>query len=123
MIDDPTYMLRVTFLPTVPTSGRGPDVVAYFVKPGKVSEELGQALKEYTVLPKIVTAPRPNLIATQVVEAVSDRIPHRFTVTMHTAAARKLKVRPPKGAADETVTDPRYCEWVSSVKRHLYNQA
>lgn len=123
LTNDPTYMLRVTFLPVVPTSGRGPDVVAYFVKPGEVSEELGQALKEYTVLPKIVTPPRPNLIATQVVNAVSDQIPYRFTVTMHTAAARNLKVRPERGAADETVTDPRYCEWVGSVKRHLYNQA
>lgn len=123
LMDDPTYMLRVTFLPTVPTSGRSPDLVAYFVKPGEVSEGLGQALKEYTVLPKVATPPRPNLIATQIVEAVSDRIPYRFTVTMHTAAARNLKVRPAKGAADETVTDPRYCEWVGSVKRHLYNQA
>jgi hypothetical protein len=41
---------------------------------------------------------------------------------MHTAAARNLKLRPAKGAADETVTDPRYCEWVGSVKRYLYNQ-
>jgi hypothetical protein len=123
LIDDPTYMLRVTFLPTVPASGRNPDLVAYFVKPGQVSEDLGQALKEYTVLPKVVSPPRPNLIATQVVEAVSDRIPYRFNVTMHTAAARNLKIRPLKGAADETVTDPRYCEWVGSVKRHLYNQA
>jgi hypothetical protein len=123
LFDDPTYMLRVTLLPTVPTSGRSPDVIAYFIKPGEVSEELGQALKEYTVLPKVVTAPRPNLIATQVVEAVRDRIPYRFTVTMHTAAARNLKVRPPKGATDETTTDPKYCEYVGSVKRHLYNQA
>ena len=123
LLDDPTYMLRVTFLPVVPSSGRSPDVVAYFVKPGEVSEELGQALKEYTVLPKVVTPPRPNLIATQVVEAVSDRIPYRFTMTMHTAASRSLKARPPKDAADQTATDPRYCEYVGSVKRHLYNQA
>jgi hypothetical protein len=121
--DDPTYMLRVTFLPTVPTSGRNPDVIAYFVKPGDVSEELDQALKEYTVLPKVITPPRPNLIATQVVGAVSDRIPYRFTVTMHTAVARRLKVRPEKDALDETATDPKYCEYVGSVKRHLYNQA
>ncbi len=123
LLDDATYMLRVTFLPMVPASGRGPDVVAYFVKPGEVSEELRQALKEYTVLPKVVTPPRPNLIATQVIESVRDRIPYKFTSTMHTAAARNLKIRPAKGAPDETVTDTRYCEYVGSVKRHLYNQA
>jgi hypothetical protein len=123
LLDDATYMRRVTFLPVVPASGPSPDVVAYFVKPGEVSEELGQALKEYTILPKLITPPRPNLIATQVVEAVCDRIPYRFTVTMHTAATRGLKIRPPKGAADETTTDARYCEYVGSVKRHLYNRA
>jgi hypothetical protein len=122
LLDDATYMLRVTFLPVVPASGRSPDVVAYFVKPGEVSEELGLALKEYTVLPKVISPARPNLIATQVVEAVCDRIPYRFTMTMHTAASRRLKIRPPKGA-DETAPDARYCEYVSSVKRHLYNQA
>ena len=84
---------------------------------------MGQALKEYTIFPKVISRPRPNLIVTQVVEAVRDRIPYRFTVTMHTAATRSLKIRLPKGAADETATDARYCEYVGSVKRHLYNQA
>ena len=67
----PATCCRVTFLPTVPSSGRNPDVVAYFVKPGEVSEELGQALKEYVVLPKMIVPPRPSLIATQVVAELS----------------------------------------------------
>lgn len=123
LVNDATYMLRVTFVPTVPASGRNPDVVAYFVKPGEVSEDLGQALKEYTVLSKVVAPPRPNLIASQVIEAVLDRIPWKFTMTMHTAASRNLKARPARDSADQTATDPRYCEYVGSVKRHLYNQA
>ena len=122
LVDDPAYMLRVTFVPTVPASGRSPDAVAHFVKPGEVSEDLAQALKEYTVVTKVVKAERPNLIATQVVEAVSDRVPYRFTMRMHTVAARKLKARPPADE-DQTATDPRYCEYVTSVKRHLYSQA
>ncbi len=123
LANDPTYQLRVTFVPTVPSSGRNPDVIAYFVRPGEVSEDLGQALKEYTVLSKVLTPPRPNLIASQVLEAVRDRIPYRFTMPMHTAASRNLKARPPGDAVDQTATDPRYCEYVGSVKRHLYNQA
>jgi hypothetical protein len=123
LADDPTYMLRVTFVPTVPSSGRNPDVIAYFVRPGDVTEDLGQALKEYTVLSKMVTPPRPNLIATQVIEAVRDQIPFKFNMTMHTAASRTLKARPPGDAPDQTATDARYCEYVGSVKRHLYNQA
>lgn len=41
LVDDPAYMLRVTFVPTVPASGRSPDAVAHFVKPGEVSEDSG----------------------------------------------------------------------------------
>ena len=37
-------------------------------------------------------------------------------------ATRNLKARPPK-VGDQTATDPRYCEYVTSVKRHLYSQA
>lgn len=122
LIEDPAYMLRVTFVPTVPASGRSPDAVAHFVKPGAVSEDLSQALKEYTVVTKVVKAERPNLIATQVVEMVSDRIPFRFTIRMHALATRNLKARPP-AVGDQTATDPRYCEYVTSVKRHLYSQA
>lgn len=122
LAEDPAYMLRVTFVPTVPASGRSPDAVAHFVKPGDVTEDLTQALKEYSVVTKVVKAERPNLIATQVVEAVSDRIPYRFTIRMHTAVARQLNARPPADG-DQTTTDPRYCEYVTSVKRHLYSQA
>lgn len=122
LVDDPAYMLRVTFVPAVPSSGHNPDAVATFVRPGEVSEDLAQALKEYTVLPKIVRAPRPNLIATQVIEAVRDRIPYKFTMRMHTTASRNLRARP-SADDDQTGTDPRYCEYVTSVKRHLYSEA
>lgn len=120
--DDPTYMLRVTFVPAVPSSGRNPDAVAHFIKPGEVTEDLAQALKEYTVLTKVVRAERPHLIPTQVVDAVSDRIPFRFNTRLHALAARRLGARP---AADEdqTATDPQYCEYVTSVKRHRYSAA
>lgn len=122
LTEDPSYMLRVTFIPFVPSSGRNPDLIAHFVRPGEVTEDLAQALKEHTIMTKVVKAERPHLIATQVVEAVGDRIPYRFTIRMHTAAARNLKARPPADG-DQTATDARYCEYVTSVKRHLYSQA
>jgi uncharacterized protein DUF3644 len=123
LVDDPSYMLRVTFVPVVPSSGRNPEAVAYFVRPGEVSEDLGLALKEYVVVSKVIHAPRPSLIATQVVEAVQDRIPYRFTMGRHTAASRRLGARPQSSKGDQTATDARYCEFVTSVKRHLYSQA
>jgi len=122
LLRDPTFMLRVAFIPAVPSSGRSPDAVAYFARPGEVPEELAGALDQYVVLPKVIRPPRPNLIATQVVHEVQPRIPYRFTISMHTQATYRLGVRsrPADGGPDEV--DARYCEYVSSVKRHLYNR-
>ncbi len=122
LLEDPSYMLRVTFVPAVPSSGRNPDAVVRFIQPGEVSEDLSLALKEYAVVTKVIRPERPSLIATQVLEAVSDRIPYRFTMPMHTAASRQLGARPASDG-DQAKTDARYCEYVTSVKRHLYNNA
>jgi hypothetical protein len=66
LVDDRTHMLRVTFVPAVPTSGCNPGVTAHFIPPGEMTDDLGTAIKEYAVVPKYVRAPRPNLIATHV---------------------------------------------------------
>lgn len=120
LMSDPNYVLRVAFVPVLPNSGNNPDAVAYFVRPGEVSPEMEVAIEKYVVLQKIVRPERPNLIATQVVNAVSARINYRFTVNMHTAATYSLGAR---FRDDLDRCDPSYCEYVSSVKRHLYNQA
>ncbi|HUF98001.1 MAG TPA: DUF3644 domain-containing protein [Ilumatobacter sp.] len=123
LLQDETYMLRVAFIPVVPASGRSPDSVAYFVRPGEVPEGLEEALREYVVLPKAVRTARPNLGAKQVVAAVQSQIPWRFTTTMHATATRTLKVRPDSGAADQSTTDAMFCEYVPAAKLHLYNEA
>lgn len=123
ILNDQTYMLRVAFIPAVPASGRSPDAVAYFVKPGEVPEELADALQQYVVVPKPARPPRPNLGAKQVVREVQERIPWRFTTNMHATLTRTLNVRPASNAADLTATDARYCEYVPAAKLHLYNQA
>jgi len=74
------------------------------------------------VIPKVVRAPRPNLIATQVVARVRECIPFRFTVNMHTEATYRLGARTRSSESGVPgAVDPKYCEYVSSVKRHLYN--
>lgn len=123
LLADPTFVLRVAFVPAVPPSGRAPDAVAYFVKPGEVPEELAEALDEYVVLPKIVRPPRPNLGAKAVVEAVGKRIPYRFTTNTHAELTYSEGCRPRPGDGDPTKTDARYCEYVPAAKLHLYNQA
>ncbi|MEM7322131.1 MAG: DUF3644 domain-containing protein [Actinomycetota bacterium] len=64
---------------------------------------------------------RPSLGTKQVVEAVRDRIPFRFSVYDHGAVARHLKVRPQRGQPDRSLDD-RYCEYVTSYKVYLFNQ-
>jgi hypothetical protein len=123
ILADPTYMLRVAFIPAVPASGRSPDAVAYFVKPGEVPDQLAEALQQYVVVPKVSRTPRPNTGAKEVVRYVQERIPWRFTTNMHATVTRKLKVRPPSTATDPAATDAQYCEYVPAAKLHLYNRA
>lgn len=123
LLSDPTFVLRVAFIPAVPPSGRSPDAVAYFVKPGEIPEELADALDKYVVLPKIVRSPRPNLGAKAVVEAVSKQIPFRFTTKIHAELTYSEGCRPRPGAGDPNATDTRFCEYVPAAKLHLYTQA
>jgi len=58
LLRDETFQLRVAFVPVVPSSGRNPDAVAYFIRPGEVPDELGEAIDRYLVLPKVGGATR-----------------------------------------------------------------
>ena len=51
---DPAFQMRVAFVPVVSTSGRNPDAVACFVKPGEVPSKLAATLEHYAVLPKVL---------------------------------------------------------------------
>lgn len=123
LLADPTYALRIAFIPTVPASGRSPDAVAHFVRPGEVPEELSEVIEDLVVVPKVARTARPNLGAKQVVAAVQAHLPFAFRVNHHTAASRALKVRPDSNAPDPAKTDPAFCEYVPAAKLHLYNQA
>ena len=120
LLSDPTYMLRVAFIPVVPGSGRSPDSVAYFVPPGEVPTELAETLERYVVLAKPTA--RPNFKATDVIREVQRRGDFKFNTQQHLQACRNLGVRPPAGEP-ETTLDVRYAEYISSFKLHLYSQA
>ena len=120
LLADPTYMLRVAFVPAVPTSGRSPDAVAYFVRPGEVPPELSGSLDEYVVLPKPIA--HPEFTATEVVKEVERRVGFKFNTNMHARVGRALGVRPPKGEPEETL-DANYAEYFVKLRRHLYSQA
>jgi hypothetical protein len=118
---DETFMLRVAFIPVVPASGRSPDCIAYFARPGEVPQDLADDLERFLILPKPL-AGRPNLLPTEVVWQVSERTGWRFDTNLHAEAARRLGARPPRGEPERTV-DLRWAEYISAHKRHLYTPA
>ena len=49
---DDTFLLRVAFIPFVPSSTNSPDAIAYFVKPGEVPSAISESIEQYLVLPE-----------------------------------------------------------------------
>lgn len=122
LLSDRTFQLRVAFVPVVPASGRNPDAISYFVKPGEVPTELADALDKYVVLPKVGMSGRPNFSATHVISEVQRRTGYKLNTHLHAESARRLGARPLRGDDDKTV-NLRFAEYISSFKRYLYSQA
>ena len=120
LLADPTYQMRVAFIPVVPPSGRSPDAVAYFVRPDSIPADLADTIEKLVVLTKVVVPKRPEHPAMYVIRAVGERIPYRFTTTDHANAGRFFEIRPPRGEPDRSL-DEEFCEYISAVKRYLYN--
>ena len=49
---DDTFLLRVAFIPVVPSSTNSPDAIAYFVKPGEVPDAISESIEQYLVPPQ-----------------------------------------------------------------------
>ncbi|MCY4037556.1 MAG: hypothetical protein OXF64_08915 [bacterium] len=120
LLADPTYMMRIAFIPAVPTSGKSPDSVAYFVRPGEVPTELEETIERYVVLPKPTA--RPNFSAMQVIDEVHRRTGHKLNTNEHAHLSRELGVRPGRDEPDKTL-NIGYAEYITSFKRYLYSQA
>lgn len=120
--NSPTFQMRVAFLPVVPASGKGADAVAYFVKPGELSDELDESLQKYVVLPKIWKGGR-WFRAGEVAAEVQRRTGFKFAASPHHSNATvNLGVRPATGEAPRTC-DIAFAEYVSSFKQYQYTQA
>ncbi len=121
LLADETFLMRVAFVPVVPSSGNNPDAIAYFVRPGEVPDELNDTIQRYLVIPKAARGPRPSFGARQVVDEVKRRIPFRFNTNDHAAVARHLGVRPERGEPDRSLNE-LFCEYVTAAKIYVYNQ-
>ena len=121
LLSDPTYLLRITFIPVVPSSGTSPDAVVHFVKPGTISAEMINNLTDTVVIPKLVKSKRPEYGAQYVVDEVCKRIQFKFNRNDRARVGRFFNVRPKKGA-DKTINE-RYCEYIRASKIYVYNNA
>lgn len=123
LLADPTFAFRLAVVPIAAAPAASFDATVYYAQPGSMAPELAQAVDQHLTVRKVVRPPRPNLSAKDVVQRVGERIPYRFTMNGHTEATYRLKVRSRRGDNAPDAVDSDYCEWVSSVKRHLFNDA
>ena len=123
LLADPTFAFRLAVVPIDAAPAASFDASVYYAPLGTMDPELAKAVDEHLTVRRVVRPPRPNLSAKDVVQQVGERIPYRFTMNGHTEATYRLKVRSRRGDNAPDAVDPNYCEWVSSVKRHLFNDA
>jgi hypothetical protein len=122
LLGDPTFSLRVAFVPFTPNSATAPDVVAHFVKPGEVPEDVLEALgRHLIVVPKTVRS-AAQLKATEVFASVSKRTGFKFSSIHHVAVARHLGAWPAVGTQISTVNE-RLAEYNTAFKAWLYTPA
>ena len=121
LLRDPTYVMRVAFVPVVPNSGRSPDSVAYFVRPGEVPDELAEMLERYVVLAKPLVG-NATVRYSHVRDEYERRVGFHLDNNAHAAAARALGARPPRGEPDRTI-NPRLAEFNTAFNQYVYTPA
>lgn len=119
LLADPTFRLRIAFVPAALGSSNGADAVAYFVKPGEVPEELEQLLDQFVVLPKTLLdncrhGGRPAT------KAIAQKLPFRLTEADHKRVGQALGIRSPSGEADRTLK-PEFAKYVEAAKIYTYS--
>ncbi len=105
---------------------RSADSVVRFVKPDQVTPEMAEQLAEIGVVTKRKITPVASgdlLRPTEVVNLVSERLPHRFTMDTHTKCWRHYGVRPAGDAGEPEATNGDFCRWDRLMRGYGYTQA
>jgi len=120
------YSFNVFLVPKVAKSASVADASVEFIKLDEKNSDDVARLEKLNVLIKEKLIPIANLDLykpTQVVKTVQDRIPFRFTMSNHTDARDRLKVRPLAGSPKPECTDATYCVYDKVHKDYLYTEA
>jgi hypothetical protein len=119
LLADPTYRLRIAFIPAVLASSNGADAIAHFVKPGEVPEELQDLLSRFVVLPKTLLD-NCRHGGRQTSRTIAAQIPFKFTEADHKQVGQALGVRSAPGQPDRTIK-PEYAKYVEAAKIYTYS--
>lgn len=119
LLSDPTYRLRIAFIPAAIASGNGADAIAHFVKPGEVPEALDEALSNVIVISKTLVdkCRHGGRAATK---AIAEAIPFKLTEADHKRVGQALKVRSADGKPERTLK-PEYAKYVEAAKIYTYS--
>lgn len=119
LLGDPTYRLRIAFVPVAMASGNAADAIAHFVKPGEVPEDLDEALSQVVVISKtLVDKCRHGGRTTT--KAIATAIPFKLTEADHKRVGQALQVRSADGKPDRTLK-PEYAKYVEAAKIYTYS--
>ena len=125
ILNDIGYSYRVFLVPKVANRANSADTAVEFVHLDQMDEEKRENVNKLTVLIKDRHQPVVNLDRkkpSQVVDAVSKKIPYVFKVHHHTALWKKLGVRPETRSNNPEHTQQQYCVYDSVHKDYLYSK-
>jgi hypothetical protein len=131
--NDLSFSYRVYLIPKVVNNETSSDIAVEFVKyDPKKPEEMKKYEKVVALIKPAVTqvANQGKLKAVDVCRAVEPVVREvngpnsKFTASYHHVGAWRLySIRPPKGAADPTKTDQRYCYYDEAHRDYVYTDA
>lgn len=126
ILRSPEYALQIFFVPVSANRESAADAVVQFIRPEDVTPEVEETLQDLAVVtkPKRVAVASDDLLRpSEVVAAVSQQLPYRFTTDTHQRAWKYYKVRPATGSAEPEATDERYCRWDRLLRGYGYTNA
>jgi hypothetical protein len=123
VLDDLRYDYRVRLVPIV-GSKTDADLAINFVRLDDLTDDERKVMVEAGRLGTVIVrnkhvevAGKDKLLPGQLAQLVEDQLPFEFNVYReHLEMGRRLRVRPPVGAADPYETDARYCVYNDAFK-------